>query len=65
MGTLSILVKSFLEKSALLKLLLNMTTQVKFYIKSLSAGQKGAFYVSGNLIFQCYKFIIIYLNFIK
>ena len=48
MGTKSILVKSFLEKNATLKLLSIMTSQLKFYKKSISAGQKRAFFVTAN-----------------
>ena len=40
MGTKSILVRSFIEKNATFKLLPIMTSQLKFYLKSISAGQK-------------------------
>ena len=45
MGNKSILVKSFIEKNATLKLLPSMTSQLKFYLKSISAEQKLAFFV--------------------
>ena len=45
MGTKSILVKSFLEKNATLKLLPIMTSQLKLYLKSILAEQKRAFFV--------------------
>ena len=45
MATKSILVKSYPEKNATLKLLPIMTSQLKFYSKSISAGQKRAFFV--------------------
>ena len=45
-GTKSILIKSFPEKKATLKILPLMTSQLKFYLKSVSAGQKRAFFVT-------------------
>ena len=46
MGTKSILVKTFPEKNATLKLLPIITSPAKFYLKFISAGQKGAFCVT-------------------
>ena len=45
METKSILVKCFPEKNATLKLLPIMTSQLKFCLKSISAGQKREFFV--------------------
>ena len=46
MRTKSILIKSFPEKNATLKLLPIITSQLKLYLKSISAGQKGEFFVT-------------------
>ena len=46
MGTKSILVKSFLEKKATFQLYATMTSQLKLYLKYISAGQKRAFFVT-------------------
>ena len=46
MWTKSIFVKSFLEKNATFKLLPVITSQLNIYLKSISAGQKRAFFVT-------------------
>ena len=50
MGTKSILIRSFLEKNAIFRLLPIMTSQFKLYLKSISAGQKRAFFVKKTFL---------------
>ena len=46
MGNKSILEKRFPEKNATLNFLPIITSRLKFYLKFISAGQKGAFCVT-------------------
>ena len=43
---LSILLKSYLVKNALLKFLLIMMSQLKFYSKYISGGKNGVFFIN-------------------